>query len=236
MNLLKEQRSIAVITILSGLLALGCIMAIFIAVNFNADAIADPLLALSQPGTNITAVRWSMILDMFGFYLLLLPVIYLLHDWMKQRSAWAGMISFCGIAYVLIGGIGASVLAVVWPNIMTAYPAATGTEQQILKGNFVMINDMVYSGMWNLLEMFLAAAWWTFTGYQLLKSKFSFIGWSGIITGISCMADALSGMLQIGWLHELALNLYMLFAITWAIAMGLFLLKKPLKHHIITKN
>src|SRR6187397_1360720 len=115
MNLLHEQRKIGVVTVLSGLTALACFIAMLIAVNFNSDVLSDPLLILSTGGINLTAVRWSMILDMFGYYLLLLPVIYLLNDWMKERSAWGNMVTFCGTAYVLIGSIGASILAVVWP-------------------------------------------------------------------------------------------------------------------------
>lgn len=229
MNLLGQQRNIGAISILSGILALACILATVVAVNYNMDAMSDPLLILSTPGTSADAARWSMILDMFGYYLLLLPVIYLLHDWMRTISAWSNLITFCGLAYVLIGGIGASVLAVGWPKIMAAYPLATAAEQQLLKANFSLLNDMVYGGMWNLLEMVFAAAWWSFTGYLLLKSKYKTMGWLTIITGISCLGDSISGMLQAGWLHELTLNLYLVLAIVWAIAMGGFLVRRLLK-------
>jgi len=148
---------------------------------------------------------------------------------MKAKTAWANLVTFCGLAYVLIGSIGASVLAVIWPQIMTAFPAATMDEQQILKSNFSLINDLVYGGLWNLLEMILAAVWWTGTGYLLLKNKFSFIGWVTIITGIACLGDALSGLLQLSWLHELALNVYLLMAIIWAIAIGVWMIKRRLK-------
>ncbi len=229
MNLLDQQKSIGVITVLSGILALACILATLVAVNYNMDAMSDPLLILSTPGTSVPATRWSMILDMFGYYLLLLPVIYLLHDWMRYKSAWSNLITFCGLAYVLIGGIGASVLAVTWPKIIAAYPLAAAAEQKVLKANFSLMNDMVYGGMWNLLEMVFAAAWWGFTGYLLLKSKYKAMGWLTIITGISCLGDSISGMLQAGWLHELSLNLYLLLAIVWAIAIGIFLFRRSLK-------
>lgn len=229
MSLLKQQTTVGVVTILSGLLALACMIATFMAVNFNADILSDPLLILTTTGTNASALRWSMILDMFGYYLLLLPVIYMMHDWMKERSVWSNIITFCGLAYVLIGSIGASILAVIWPKIMTSFPIVSPAEQQILKANFALINDMVYGGMWNLLEMVFAAVWWIFTGYLLLKNNFRFIGWLTIITGISCLGDAKSGILQIGWLHELSLNIYLLLAIVWAIGMGIFLVKNPLK-------
>jgi len=229
MNLLTEQNKIGVVTVLSGVIALACLIATLIAVDFNSDVLSDPLLILSSAGINVTAARWSMILDMFGYYLLLLPVIYLLNDWMKERSSWSKMVTFCGIAYVLIGSLGASVLAVIWPKIIAGFPLANVAEQQILKANFSLINDMVYSGMWNLLEMTFAATWWIFIGFQFLKNKFKFIGWLSVITGIFCVGDATSGVFLIGWLHELSLNAYLLFSIIWAIAIGIFMMKRPLK-------
>jgi hypothetical protein len=39
--------------------------------------------------------------------------------------------------------------------------------------------------------------------------------------------DALSGVLQSASLHEIALNIYLLLAIIWAIGMGVFLIRKP---------
>ena len=229
LNLLKEQKAVGVITVLSGLMALACIVATLVAVNFNSDALADPVLALSTPGTNTTAIKWSMIFDMFGYYLLLLPIIYLLRDWMKERSVWGDIVSFCGIAYVLIGSMGASILAVVWPNTINAFQVAGVAEQQILKANFVLINDAVYGGLWNLLEMTFATIWWIFTGYQLRKNGFGFVGWFTIITGISCFGDAVAGILQIGWLHEVSLNIYLLLAIAWAVVIGIFVMNKKLK-------
>ena len=85
-----------------------------------------------------------MILDMLWYYLLLLPVIFLLHDLIKTKSAWNQLITFNGIAYVLVGAIGASILAIVWPYIITAYPGAALPSQEILKSNFQFVNDMVY--------------------------------------------------------------------------------------------
>jgi hypothetical protein len=229
MKLLNYQRTVGIITVISGLVALACMIAGLIGVNYNFDAFSNPLLILTTAGVNVHAARWSMIFDMFGYYLLLLPVIYLLHDWMKNQSAWSRLITFNGLAYVLTGAIGAAILAVVWPYIITAYPDATVAKQEILKANFQLVNDMVYGGMWNLLEMFFAATWWLSAGVILYRNKFLFIGLLTITTGVFCLADGAAGIFQLAWLHGLALNIYLFLAIIWAIAMGVFLLKKPLK-------
>ena len=229
MGLLNYQRTTGIITLLSGLLALACMLAGLIGVNYNFDAFSDPLLILTTPGVNVDAARWSMVLDMFGYYLLLLPVIFLVNDWIKNKTAWNKLVTFNGMAYVLTGAIGASILAVVWPYIITAYPGATPALQEILKANFKFVNDMVYGGMWNLLEMLFAGTWWLWVGIILYQNKFSFMGVLTISTGIFCLADAVSGIFQLAWLHELAVNIYLLLAIVWAIVTGIFLLKRPLK-------
>jgi hypothetical protein len=229
MNLLNYQRPIGIITIISGLLALTCMITGLIGVNYNIDAFSDPLLILTTPGINVQAARWSMILDMLGYYLSLLPVIYLLHDWIKSKSAWSNLITFNGLAYILVGAIGAAILTVAWPYIIMAYPEATPSMQEILKANFKFVNDMVYNGMWNLLEMLFAGTWWLAAGILLYRNKFFFIGILTIVLGLSCFADGVAGMFQLAWLHEAALNTYLFLAILWAIIMGLFLLRKPLK-------
>lgn len=231
MNLLQHQKPIGIITVLSGILATACMFAILVAVDFNSAALSDPLLVLKLPGANAEAARISMILDLFGYYLLLLPVIYLFHDWLKNKSAWTPLMSFCGAAYVLIGAIGAAILAVIWPKIIAAYPHASSSEQQILAANFGLVNDLVYMGMWNLLEMAFAAAWWLFVGTQLKKHGFRISGWISLFTGVACIGDAISGIIQSADLHELFLNLYIVLAIVWAFSVGILLFRKKLSSH-----
>jgi hypothetical protein len=66
MGLLANQKAVGIITLLSGLLAAGCLVTGMVGVNYNFDAFSNPLLILTTPGINIEAARWSMILDMFG--------------------------------------------------------------------------------------------------------------------------------------------------------------------------
>jgi hypothetical protein len=159
-----------------------------------------------------------------------LPIIYLLHDWIKFRSAWSNIITFTGLAYVLIGAIGASILAIGWPSILSAYPSATPDTQLVLANNFKFLNDMIYGGMWNLLEIVLAGTWWFWTGAILYRNKVSFVGVLTIATGVSCLADGIAGIFQLGLLHEIGLNSYLFLAIVWAVTTGLFLIKKRLSY------
>ncbi|HLO79550.1 MAG TPA: hypothetical protein VK166_01250 [Chitinophagaceae bacterium] len=228
LSLLQQQARVGIITLVSGVLAAACIVSGMVAVDFNDEAFSNPVLILSIPNVNVQAARWSMLFDMLGYYMLLIPVIYLFHDWMKNKTAWANVISFCGLAYALIGSIGASILAIIYPAVLKEYVTASPETQLILKSQFQLFNDMVYGGLWNLLEIFFAAIWWGSVGIALFRNKYSFIGVLSAVTGISCLADGISGMLEIPALHEIALNAYLLLSVIWAVIVGVFLMQKKL--------
>jgi len=228
MNLQKQQGLIGAITVLAGITALASIIAATAAANYNFDAFSDPLLVLTTTGASASAARWSMILDMFGYYLLLLPSVYFLQDWLKSRSAWNGLITFSATSYILIGAIGAAILAIIWPSIMNAYLSASANEQLLLKSDFKLINDIVYGGMWNLLETLFAGTWWIMTGVVLYRNKFPAFGIFTQVTGYFCLADSLSEIVQSPQLHEIGLNGYLLLSIAWTISFGVMLLRRKI--------
>lgn len=229
MQLFHQQKTIGIVTIASGTGAFACLLAGLIGVNYNFDAFGDPLLMLGMPQVNLQAIKWFMIFDMLGYYLLLLPVIYLLQDWLTDKTPWHRLVTFCGSAYVLTGAIGAAVLAVVWPRIIAAYPGAPPGMQTILQANFTVFNDMVNGGLWNLLETLFAGTWWLWTGILLYQSGFRKMGVLTCLTGASCLGDSVAGMFQWPVMQEVSLNCYLVLAIVWAIAFGIFLLKQPLQ-------
>lgn len=229
MTFSKQQTIAGVVTIVSGVLALASVITGMIALNYDFDAFADPMLMLTMHNVHVGIARWSMILDMFGYYLFLLPLIFLLHGWMKDKSLWAHLTSFCGSSYVLTGAIGASILAAVWPSILSHYSSAEGPMQLIIKANFQFVNGIVYDGLWNLLEMFFAGIWWLLAGAILYRQKFSFIGIFTVVLGACSLLDDLATIFEFVSLHQLTSNAYLFLAIAWAIMMGSFLLKRPLR-------
>jgi hypothetical protein len=228
MNLLSKNKTTAILTLLSGIFALLCIIFGAVAVNYHFEVFNNPALMLTLPGVDAQASRWSMICDMLGYYMLLLPVIYYLHDWMKDKTPWSNLITFCGLAYVLIGAIGASILAVAYPQALHTYTNATPAMQPIIKSNFEFVNSMVYGGMWNLLEVLFAGLWWLFIGILLIKSKRKAIGLVSVITGCACLLDGFSGMIENAALHEITLNVYLYISILWAFWIALIIYRKPL--------
>jgi hypothetical protein len=86
---------------------------------------------------------------------------------------------------------------------------------------------MVYGGLWNLLNAFLAGIWFFGTGI-LLKKYSGLSGWLFIVLGISSLLDWLGNVLNIAALADAALNFYLLVAPVAAIVLGGVIFNKDL--------
>ncbi|MBX2947462.1 MAG: hypothetical protein KF725_16660 [Cyclobacteriaceae bacterium] len=222
----KEKQAIAVITIIAGLLALACLLLGFIATEFDDEAFANPAKILNMPSVNVNYLRWFMILDMFGYYLLLLPVIFFLHRELAQITAWASMLTSMGYGYVLVGAIGASVLAVVWPDLITQYRLADAVMKEILKADFLLITNVVVKGFWNYLEVLLGGVWWIGVGHFAIRNRALKV--TTLVLGIACLIDGIGELFQISLLAEIGLNVYLLLGIVWPVWMGLTIMKNKI--------
>lgn len=223
----KEKQAIAVITIIAGLLALACLLLGFIATEFDDEAFTNPAKILNMPSVNVNYLRWFMILDMFGYYLLLLPVIFFLHRQLVQTTAWASMLTSMGYGYVLVGAIGASVLAVVWPDLIIQHRLADPAVKEILKADFLLITDVVVKGFWNYLEVLLGGVWWIGVGHFAIRNRGLKV--TTLVLGIACLIDGVGELFEVSLLAELGLNVYLLLGIVWPVWMGLTIMKNKIQ-------
>lgn len=221
-NTLNYSKIVAVFSILAGVLSLGCLVTGAFAVDFNFDAFSAPVLALRYSSRHQLS-RWFLLLDMFGYYLLLLPVLFYLHRQYKYSSPWTSLFTFCGAAYILIGAIGAAILAAVWPELMKDYLLASGGEKESILKIFSIVTQMVATGMWNILETFLAAVWWTGMGILLFKER-KWLGVFTILTGLSSLIDSAGNIMEYKLLAEAGLNAYLIFSIVWPVWMGIYVM------------
>ncbi|HEY5823509.1 MAG TPA: hypothetical protein VIT44_04045, partial [Cyclobacteriaceae bacterium] len=95
----KDKKIIAFLTIQSGLIGLVCLVVGLFAVQFDFDAFGNPVKVLTMPGVSADLMRWFMLLDMFGYYLLLLPIIFFIHRELERTTAWAAVITASGFGY-----------------------------------------------------------------------------------------------------------------------------------------
>lgn len=217
-------RIIGRITALAGLLALACLLVGALAVDMDFDAFSDPVLTLAH-AHNHQLAYWFNILDLFGYYLLLLPVALHMHQRLRYRSPWMPLITLGGVGYAVIGASGAAVLAAVWPELMRDHLAAAPEEQATIVLVFKVATLAVTKGLWNILEMAFAATWWIGLGL-LLRPSMPGIARLSIALGGACVLDMLGNLTGIAPLAEIGLNLYLLLSIIWSIAMGIRLMRE----------
>jgi hypothetical protein len=213
------SKIVAFLTICSGLLALLCLVLLAITFANHPEAISDPVQMLQIKDVNIPLLRGSMFADLAGYYLLLLPLIYYLRPYLRQKSPWADLATVTGIAYVLGGSIGAVITAEVVSRLYTAYYLAGPVEQEAIRVVFRAFTYLVYEGLWNVLGSLFSGIWWLLTGYILLSTNQT-VGRATFVLGVFTLLDVLGHVIGIRWLAEIGLNVYLGMAPVWAIWMG----------------
>ena len=225
------QRFAALAAIISFPLALGGIVLSSVALDFNMEAstnLAFWLSWLSVGADGARLLRWGLILDMFSYYLPLLPVALFLWRWLRSRSPnWILFYTSCGLGYILIGAIGAVILAAVHPPLINAYAQASVEQRQVLETVYSAIGNMVYGGMWGILEVVLAGIWFLGIGL-LLRGERRLFSIFSIILGISALLGSLGVILGIEAIALLGV-IYRLLAPVWALWLGIDLLRKPVQ-------
>lgn len=223
----NEYRTVGNITILSGVIALISYTLVGAAINFRFEAFTDLLQILRMEDIQVPMLRWSMITDIFGYYLLLLPLLFYTHAQINEKSSWSSVYTFCGGGYILLGAAGAAILSVVWPWCILQYRLADTQGQQSLEYVFSAISHLVSGGIWNQLDALLMSVWLVgicsiFNSSHKTAARFT------IFVGICSLCDFVGGMFQITWLAETGLNLYLVLAPLWAIYIGLHIRKNKL--------
>ncbi|MES2645520.1 MAG: hypothetical protein V4717_01500 [Bacteroidota bacterium] len=231
MNTHKFQNQVAILSILAGVLALTSIYLIAAGAGYNMAVFENPSELLGMTTADAGLLKASMIADMFGYYLLLLPALVYFQRYLKTRTSWSYVISWCGSAYILIGAIGAAILSVTWPAYVVEYPIATVLEQEIIKRNFELLNQLVYGGLWNTLEVVLAAAWWLGIGIAVRKDLPVF-GILSIVLAFASIIDGVGNMLGLPNVAALGLNIYLVLGIAWPVWFGASLLYNSRKVNV----
>jgi hypothetical protein len=165
---------------------------------------------------------------MFSYYLPLLPVALFLWRWLGSRNPkWVLFYTSCGLGYILIGSIGAAILAAVHPPLINAYAQASVEQRPVLETVFSAIGNMVFGGMWGILDTLLVGIWFLGIGL-LLRGERRLFSIFSIILGILALLGWLGAILSIEAIALLGV-IYGLFAPVWALWLGIDLLRKPVQ-------
>ncbi|HEX2533506.1 MAG TPA: hypothetical protein VHK69_07215 [Chitinophagaceae bacterium] len=205
----------------AALLAAACLGTGAIAVDFHFEAFSDPLLAL-QYAHRHEWMYWFYIFDLWGYYLLLLPVLLLMHQRYRFHHPWMPLVTFSGAAYILGGAMGAAQLAAQWPPLMQAYPGASAGGKEVLEQLFAFSTRGVVDGLWNSLGMLLGGVWWLGLG-RLLYRDARALGLLTLMLGASCLLDGFGQQFRLPALAAIGLNIYLVAHIVWAAALAVSL-------------
>src|SRR2546421_9346138 len=219
------QRLAAVTSILAMLLACGSIGLQAVVLGMNTDPFSNPTSLLGSGANGATLFRWGMILDMFGYYLLLAPLALLL--WSRLQPKGMNLITlstFCGLAYILIGAIGAATLAAISPSLIEGYGQASVQKRQVYEVVFSGFLNVVYVGLWNLLESSLGGIWWLGIGLFLRREQPA-LGIFTTVLGIFALLDALGRILDIQLIYTVGLAGVLLLIPIWSLWFGIDLLR-----------
>src|SRR5215212_7629014 len=228
MNNDSFQRFVAITAIVSFFTALASNVLQGIPIHFNPKVMSDPTLTLSLGTNGASLLRWGLILDVFGYYLPLLPVALLIqHRYRARNPEWVRFYTTCGLGYILIGATGAVVLAAIQLPLNNAYAHASSEQLYVVESLTRIIWNMVYGGMWNILGELLVGIWFFGVGL-LLRSERRLLGILGMVVGLSAFLDSLGNIVGLESLALLGLSVYLLLTPIWALWMGVDLLRKPM--------
>ena len=221
------QRLTAVTTILAVICYLGSVLLLLAVMNysFSAEAFSGAMISTGSRGANL--LRWGMIFDVFGSYLLLAPLALHLWNWLKPRSPnHVTLYTFCGLAYILIGSMGAIVLSAVLPPLINEYAQASASQRDNLQVVFNSFLNAVFLGLWNPLEVFLLAIWLIGLG-PLIQRKRRALGIVTLLLGLSALIDSIGRFLDIGTIFFIGSSGLFLLMPIWLIGWAIDLLRKP---------
>lgn len=219
-------RCAAVAAIASVPLALANWVTMFAAVRFDMSAMSDPAVLLSQGETGAHWWRVAMLLDIGGYYLLIVPLVIVVHDRLRPCSGrWLDVATGSLLTYCLIGAIGGAILATAIPPLLEAY-AAPGAHRAALAAVFNGYAVGVYRGMWNLLEELLAGVGWISIGLALRRETRR-MGTLTLALGAACLVDAVGTAFDSDVIATSGLTVYLIAAPAWAGWLGVQVVRHP---------
>ena len=222
------RRMAAIAAIASLPLAAGNLIAMLATVHFNIDGMTDPLVLLRAGQGAAPLWRLSMILDILGYYLLIVPAILLLRNSLRGSAAnWVDMFALCLLGYCLIGSIGGATLATALPTMILDYAkTSSAAHHQVLQAVFTSYTDGIYRGSWNLLEELLAGVGWIGIAH-VVGAKRRRLRLVTTVLGVACLVDSIGTALNVDAIAATGLSVYLVLAPVWACWMGIDLLRAP---------
>jgi hypothetical protein len=181
------------------------------AFQLRADWFADPVRVVEGGAASAALLRWGSVTDLFSYYLPMGLVAVALWFALRRRGQALALIGLLGaLGYALLGGAGASVLALVGAPLIEAYGGA-GADQAAIRATFAALVGVVFRAIWQFLDAILLSVWMASVGVLLAtdhasvaRLSLTLAGLSGLgavvnLLGLDLARDALLGVMFVLW-------------------------------------
>ncbi len=230
---LNDDRAFQTITgvaaILSAPLAFASLLVGLIALDFNMDAFGEPRVIIHVV-TRGDLLRSSVLLNLFGYYVLWLPSILWLWNWLgPKHPAMTRLYSLCGLGYIALGATGGAILSSVWPPLIQTYAQAPASEREFIALTFAAITATVEGGVWSTPQNFLHGFWWLGMGGVLHRERRS-LGTLTMILGAFALLNSVGEVFDVEVFDMAGLFVTLLVGPLWHLWLGILVLSRPLSH------
>jgi hypothetical protein len=174
-------RVVAVCAWLAAVLPLLALLAFAAAYGYDVGRLAD-LPSIVGDRASATTLRLAGLLDMSA-YLAVAPVVIYLHRRLEAGGGdLLGLFTFGGLAYVVLGSLGGTIVATVEPPLVEDGSAMTETT-------FAAFSTLVTVTIWSTLESIFLGGWLIGIGWLFRAERVAF-GNLAVLAGIGALLTA----------------------------------------------
>ena len=212
-----------IVTVILGAVSNVLFLAAF---QFRWDWFADPALLVTGGARSGELLRWASITDLLSYYLPTAIVALALDSALRPRGpllARASMLA--GLGYVLAGAIGAAVLATAGPALAQEYERP-GADKAAVAIVFALLIDVVFRGIWQLLNGVLLGVWWFGIACLTRADQPSFARLSAVLAAVAWIGTAFN-VLGFGLARDATLGILFLLWAIWSVWLARLLWRRP---------
>lgn len=223
------QRLSGLLAVIGGPLAWGSLLLGLSAVSFDFEQLSDPQRILALGSAAAPLLRWSFLLSMFGAYLLLIPLtIWLGATFGSPDSSVWRWYTFCGLSYLVLGALGAAILAAVWAALIGLAASSPPDQQPALLIAFTTATTIAEDGFQGVVQNLAGGIWWIGLGSSLRHQQRR-LGLFTMVLGGLLLINAAGNLLNSEPLSLIGLTATVLLAPLWSIWIGLVIARQPLR-------
>lgn len=223
----RFQRFAAVAAILSAPFSYILTVTLLQAVSFDFTVLGTPAEFIAIGSAGATIFKWTMLGDIFGQYLLLLPLVLFLWYWLSPHEPlMVTLVTIGGVLYIFFGALGVSINAAVLPDLMRQYTGAGAEQQLILETVFGAFANAIIVGAWGIFTRLVGGLYWIGIGWILQRERRR-IGYFSVFVGLLALVSVVGNVLQVGPLIGVGTMGYLLGFPLWALWLGIVLYRNP---------